>query len=100
MKKIRLILVTLALLSVNFHFAQETQDDNEEDASLETGSIHGQFDYLAKKSGNYRADGVYYEVVKITSLEKLKQNVIHTRQFSLKTQHPLAKMHLWFCRQM
>ncbi|AIY14875.1 hypothetical protein [Cellulophaga baltica] len=92
MKKIRLILVTLALLSVNFHFAQETQDDNEDDASLETGSIHGQFDYLAKKSGNYRADGVYYEVVKITSLEKLKQNVIDTLNLINKRTTELNKV--------
>ncbi|MFT6935109.1 MAG: septal ring factor EnvC (AmiA/AmiB activator), partial [Maribacter sp.] len=35
-----------------------------------------QFDYISKKSGNYRADGVRYEVVKETNLNKLRKNVL------------------------
>lgn len=79
MKLFRILLISFAMLSVNLHYAQETEDDQEEPAaSLETGSIMGQFEFLAKKAGNYRADGVRYEVVKVTSLEKLSQNVADT----------------------
>ena len=79
MKLFRILLISLAMLSVNLHYAQETEDNQEEpEASLETGSIMGQFEFLAKKAGNYRADGVRYEVVKVTSLEKLSQNVSDT----------------------
>jgi len=79
MKNFRLFLIVLALLSFNLQFGQESEDDGSEpDATLETGSIPGQFDYLARKSGNYRADGIRYEVVKVTSLDKLRENVIDT----------------------
>tara|TARA_R110002051_G_scaffold254606_1_gene313561 strand:- start:841 stop:1470 length:630 start_codon:yes stop_codon:yes gene_type:complete len=79
MKLFRILLITLALLSVNLQFGQESDDDDQNaDASLETGSILGQFEYLAKKAGNYRAAGVRYEVVKVTSLDKLRQNVADT----------------------
>ncbi|WP_316933206.1 tRNA (guanine-N1)-methyltransferase [Maribacter thermophilus] len=62
------------LLSVNLQFAQETE--NEEKLSLDEGPISGQFDYVSKKSGNYRADGVRYEVVKESNLYKLRKNVL------------------------
>jgi hypothetical protein len=80
MKKFRILLIVLTLLSFNLQFAQEVEEDEnqEADATLETGSIAGQFEFLAKKSGNYRADGVRYEVVKINSLEKLRDNVLDT----------------------
>tara|TARA_R110002012_G_scaffold322096_1_gene555408 strand:+ start:92913 stop:93542 length:630 start_codon:yes stop_codon:yes gene_type:complete len=79
MKNFRLFLIVLTLLSFNLQFGQESEDDGSEpDATLETGSISGQFDYLARKSGNYRADGIRYEVVKVTSLDKLRENVIDT----------------------
>lgn len=79
MKNFRLFLIVLTLLSFNLHFGQEEEDDTKEpDATLETGSISGQFEYLAKKSGNYRADGVRYEVVKVESLDKLRENVLDT----------------------
>ncbi len=77
MKKIKLLLIAFALLSVNLQFGQES-DDDDTDATLESGPIIGQFEYLVKKSGNYRAKGIHYEVVKITSLNKLKQNVTDT----------------------
>ncbi len=80
MKKFRILLIVLTLLSFNLQFAQEVEEDEnqEVDATLETGSIAGQFEFLVKKSGNYRADGVRYEVVKINSLEKLRNNVLDT----------------------
>lgn len=79
MKNFRLFLIVLTLLSFNLHFGQEEEEDTQEpDATLETGSISGQFEYLAKKSGNYRANGVRYEVVKVESLDKLRENVLDT----------------------
>lgn len=78
MKNFRLFLIVLTLLSFNLHFGQEEEDTQEPDATLETGSISGQFEYLAKKSGNYRANGVRYEVVKVESLDKLRENVLDT----------------------
>tara|TARA_R110001592_G_scaffold159248_1_gene390541 strand:+ start:412 stop:1008 length:597 start_codon:yes stop_codon:yes gene_type:complete len=57
---------------------QFAQDDGEEDdkLSLDEGPISNQFDYIAKRSGNYRADGVRYEVVKETNLFKIRKNVL------------------------
>lgn len=78
MKNFRLFLIVLTLLSFNLHFGQEDDDTQEQDATLETGTISGQFEYLAKKSGNYRANGVRYEVVKVESLDKLRENVLDT----------------------
>jgi len=79
MKLFRILLITLTLLSVNLQFGQEIEEDDQNaDATLETGSILGQFEYLAKKAGNYRAAGIRYEVVKVTSLEKLRENVADT----------------------
>lgn len=78
MKNFRILLIILTLLSFNLQFAQEEDENQEVDATLETGSVAGQFEYLAKKSGNYRADGIRYEVVKVESLDKLRQNVIDT----------------------
>lgn len=44
--------------------------------SLDEGPISNQFDYIAKRSGNYRADGVRYEVVKESNLFKIRKNVL------------------------
>jgi hypothetical protein len=70
---ISLCLLT-ALLTVTFNYAQETEAEDK--LSLDEGPISDQFDYILKKSGNYRADGVRYEVVKETNLYKLRKNVL------------------------
>jgi len=74
MKISKLLFIVMALLSFNLHFAQETEEDD--NLSLDQGPISSQFEYVSKKSGNYRADGVRYEVVKELNLEKLRQNVL------------------------
>tara|TARA_R110002051_G_scaffold56046_7_gene103936 strand:- start:18326 stop:18922 length:597 start_codon:yes stop_codon:yes gene_type:complete len=56
-------------------FAQETEEEDDK-LSLDQGPISNQFDYIAKRSGNYRADGVRYEVVKETNLFKIRENVL------------------------
>ncbi len=74
MKGLRVLLIFIALLACNLQFGQET----EEPLSLDKGPISSQFDYIAKKSGNYRAEGVRYEVVKEANLYKIRKNVLDT----------------------
>ena len=74
MKISKLLFIVMALVSFNLHFAQETEEDD--NLSLDQGPISSQFEYVSKKSGNYRADGVRYEVVKELNLDKLRQNVL------------------------
>jgi septal ring factor EnvC (AmiA/AmiB activator) len=59
----------------NQQFAQDAGEEDDK-LSLDQGPISNQFDYLAKRSGNYRADGVRYEVVKETNLFKIRKNVL------------------------
>ncbi len=63
-----------ALLSFQFQYGQQ----EEEDLSLDGGTIKSQFEYLYKSSGNYHADGRRYEVVRTISLDKLRDNVLDT----------------------
>jgi len=59
---------------VSFSFAQSAQQDN---LSLENGSINSQFEFIFKKSGNFTGtNGLAYEAVKYNSLLKLKNNVL------------------------
>ncbi len=83
MKGYKMLLVVVALLIYNIQFAQEAPS-SEEELSLNKGSISSQFDFIAKKSGNYRAAGVRYEVVKITNLNKIKQNILDTLSVTRK----------------
>ncbi|SHI95220.1 tRNA (guanine-N1)-methyltransferase [Pseudozobellia thermophila] len=76
MKGFRLLLLITALFTFNLQFAQE--EEPQEDLSLEKGTIDSQFEFVYKKSGNYRADGKRYEVVRTLSLDKLRQNVLDT----------------------
>src|SRR6056297_2843178 len=74
MKISRLLILLALLLTAGFTYAQESEE--EESPSLDNGSISSQFDYVSKKSGNYRADGVRYEVVREANLYKLRKNVL------------------------
>ena len=74
MKISQILFIVMALLSFNLHHAQESATENK--LSLDEGPISSQFEYISKKSGNYRADGVRYEVVKEYNLGKLRQNVL------------------------
>ena len=70
MKHLR-ILFALALLIPTFLIhAQEDESANEEDNTL-----RGQFEELERKSGNYRANGIRYEVIKLSDLYETKNNV-------------------------
>ncbi|MEL6919297.1 MAG: tRNA (guanine-N1)-methyltransferase, partial [Bacteroidota bacterium] len=73
MKGFGTLYIAVALLTFNIQFAQEQES---QDLSLDKGTISSQFEYITKKSGNYRAEGKRYEVVRVISLEKLRQNVL------------------------
>lgn len=75
MKGLRILLAVIALFTVNLQFGQE-QESTTQDLSLDRGDINSQFDFIYKKSGNYRSDGKKYEVVRVISLDKLKRNVL------------------------
>ncbi|WP_291960528.1 tRNA (guanine-N1)-methyltransferase [Maribacter sp.] len=75
MKFYRILMLLAFLLASNVQFAQDTEEE-EDKLSLDEGPISNQFDYIAKRSGNYRADGVRYEVVKESNLFKIRKNVL------------------------
>ncbi len=74
MKVYRILFLLAFLLTANIQFAQEADEDDK--LSLDEGPISNQFDYVAKRSGNYRADGISYEVVKESNLFKIRKNVL------------------------
>ena len=76
MKDIRILFSSVVLLAFNIQYAQ--QKDREEELSLDKGSISSQFEYLVKKSGNYSAGSVRYEVVKVSNLNKIQKNILDT----------------------
>lgn len=77
MKIYKVLFIATALLAFNLQFAQEQEQVQEEESlSLDGGPISSQFEYLISKSGNYNANGIRYEVVKLTFIEKLRQNVL------------------------
>lgn len=73
MKVFKTLFVVMTLLSFNLHIAQENE---KEELSLDSGPISSQFEYLTEKSGDWRAEGIRYKIVKISSIEKLRQNVL------------------------
>ncbi len=87
MKGLKTLLFVLAIFAFNINSAQEETDT--EELSLDKGSIDSQFDYIYKKSGNYRADGKRYEVVRIVSLDKLRKNVLDSLNASYKKEAEL-----------
>ncbi len=76
MNNLRILLIAFALMLSNLQFAQD-QPQNQE-PSLDSGTIDSQFEFVYKKSGNYRAEGKRYEVVRTLNLDKLRQNVRDT----------------------
>ncbi len=77
MKGFRILLLAAALLTFGLQFSH-AQEDQEEELSLDKGDVNSQFEFVYKKSGNYRADGKRYEVVRTISLDQLRQNVLDT----------------------
>ncbi len=81
MRIIKTLLCSLLMLSsVSYSTAQNT--DEEQELSLNSGTIDSQFEYVFRKSGNFKGtNGQTYEAVKQVWLLKLKANVLD----SLKT---------------
>lgn len=76
MKVFKILFTVMVLLSFNLPFAQEQENEAEDDKlSLDNGTISSQFEFIFVKSGNYRSEGVKYEVVQEANLLKLSQNV-------------------------
>lgn len=74
-----ILIVTFNLQTLT---AQTQQEDAEEQYSLDSGNIDSQFEYVFRKSGNFKGtNGQPYEAVKQAWLLKLKANVLD----SLKT---------------
>ena len=76
MKGFRILFFTMALFTCNLQFGQD--EATQQELSLDKGSINSQFEFIYKRSGNYRADGKRYEVVRTLNLDKLRQNVLDT----------------------
>ncbi|MCR9262792.1 MAG: tRNA (guanine-N1)-methyltransferase [Flavobacteriaceae bacterium] len=82
MKHLR-VLLPLALL-VTFFSSHAQEDDS---TSEENNTLVGQFEELERKSGNYRANGIRYEVIKLSDLYEVKNNIfdsINTANKSIK----------------
>ncbi len=77
MKGFQTLLIVISVLATSV-LSVQAQDETQSDLSLDKGRIDNQFEYIYKKSGNYRADGKKYEVVRTISLDKLRQNVLDT----------------------
>lgn len=75
MKILKTLCIATFLLVGHLQYAQESESD-EQELSLDGGRIDSQFEFLYKKSGNYRSEGKRYEVVRTLSLDKLRQNVL------------------------
>ncbi len=74
MKGLKILSIFLLALSLNVQ-TLEAQEQEAVELSLDKGTINNQFEYIYKKSGNYRADGKRYEVVRVISLDKLRKNI-------------------------
>lgn len=76
-------LILLCLFSL-LAYGQNTNDVQENELSLDSSSINDQFEYVLKKSGNFRGtNGQMYEAVKLSMLLTLKAHTVD----SLKTVH-------------
>ncbi len=83
MKGLRTLCIVCALLTFNLQFAQD-EDTDAPKKSLDGGTLSSQFDYIAEKGGNYRAEGKRYEVIVEGNLFKLRANVLDSLNASYK----------------
>lgn len=81
MKHLRLLLILALLIPL---FSTQAQEE-EEAPTEEDSSLKGQFEELERKSGNYRANGIRYEVIKLSDLYEVKNNIFDSIDTSSKT---------------
>jgi len=72
MRLLKTILLSLALFAGSMLWSQEEEQEN----SLDGGTIESQFEFLYRKSGNYNAEGRRYEVVRRIQLDKIRDNIL------------------------
>ena len=84
-----LVCLIFAFLPAHAQEASSAQAQPEE-LSLDSGTVDSQFEYIYKRSGNYRAEGRRYEVVRNIHLDKLRQNVRDTLAAAAEKQRELA----------
>lgn len=84
-----LVCLIFAFLPAHSQETATTQTQSEE-LSLDSGTIDSQFEFVYRRSGNYRAEGRRYEVVRIIHLDKLRQNVKDTLEAAAEKQRELA----------
>ena len=74
MKNLNQVLLSLTLVFSQFIVAQNQQQSTDA-LSLDEGTIDSQFEYIFRKSGNFKGtNGQKYEAVKYLDLLKLKAN--------------------------
>lgn len=81
MKQLRILFSLFLLIPSFLVHAQE-----EEPPAQETdNTLRGQFEELERKSGNYRANGIRYEVIKLSELYETKNNIFDSIDTANKT---------------
>jgi len=79
-----LITLIFAVFFCSLTFSQTKQDPKTENLSLDSGTIDSQFEFLVKRSNNWRDErGQSYEVVRRNWIEKLRAHTLD----SLKAVH-------------
>lgn len=82
LKSMKNLTLTFSILAFSLFTLGFSQQNADEGLSLDSGTIDNQFEYIFRKSGNFKGtNGQKYEAVKHASLLKLKANVLD----SLKT---------------
>ncbi|MBR9853536.1 MAG: tRNA (guanine-N1)-methyltransferase [Algicola sp.] len=81
MKQLRNLFGLILLIPTFFIHAQ----DAESPAQETDNTLRGQFEELEKKSGNYRANGIRYEVIKLSELYETKNNIFDSIDTANKT---------------
>ncbi len=80
MKLLKVLISFLPLLFISITVLAQDDENQETNASLNSGTIESQFEYLYKKSGRYQD----YRVVKINQLIKFRNNVYDTLKLDRK----------------
>ncbi|WP_435622665.1 tRNA (guanine-N1)-methyltransferase [Flagellimonas sp.] len=79
--------VSNLLIASTLFFSLTAVNAQQSNASDEDQSLVSQFQALEKKSGNYSANGIRYEVVRLTDLNRMKKSIfdsITTANASIK----------------
>ncbi|WP_299890492.1 tRNA (guanine-N1)-methyltransferase [uncultured Lacinutrix sp.] len=80
------LLLLLTIFSFELQAQTNTKTEVEDKLSLDSGSISSQFEYITKKSTNWRDErGQNYEVVRINWIAKLRGNTLDSLKAVRKT---------------